>query len=190
MAIIDLGDLSWTLTGWRPYVWKCSKSMETGVDLGCDVGPIPAKAPGSVQQMLLDAGIVEDWHKGVNSRSCEWIEHRHWYFETILPAGFVPQGERVCLDAKGLDYSGWILVDGLQVAEFAGALVPHRFDLTSCMADGAEHRLGIMFDEPPAEQGQFGYTSRSKHFKSRYNYSWDWCPRVVPVGAWDSLELR
>ncbi|MCP4640685.1 MAG: hypothetical protein GY851_09645, partial [bacterium] len=36
----------------------------------------------------------------------------------------------------------------------------------------------------------FGYTSRSKHFKSRYNYSWDWCPRVVPVGAWDSLELR
>ena len=164
--------------------------METGGDLLAEVGPIPARVPGSVQQALLEAGVIADWHVGVNSRACEWIEHRQWDFGAVLPAGTVPAGERVVLDAQGLDYSGWILIDAKKVARFEGALVPHRFDLTEHLSDGAEHLLSIVFDEPPREQGQLGYTSKSHYFKPRYPYSWDWCPRVVPVGVWDSLVLK
>lgn len=190
MSEIDLSRLEWQLLGWRPNQWAMSASMETGADLLADVGPIPAAVPGSVQQALLDAGVIPDWHVGLNSRACEWIEHRHWEFRTVVPASTVPAGQQAVLHAQGLDYSGWILVDAKQVTRFKGALVPHRFDLTAALADGGEHRLSIVFDEPPREQGQLGYTSQSRYLKPRYPYSWDWCPRVVPVGAWDRLILR
>src|SRR5581483_9010435 len=68
-------------------------------------------------------------------------------------------------------------------------LVRHRFDLGAALADGKPHRLSVMFDEPPREQGQIGYTSRTTHFKPRFSYSWDWMPRIVPVGIWDSIRL-
>jgi beta-mannosidase len=190
MPDVDLTGLDWQLRGWRPFQWVMAKSMETGGDLLAELGPFPARVPGSVQQALLNAGVIEDWHIGVNSRACEWVEHRQWEFSAAMPAGTVPQGERVVLDAQGLDYSGWILVDGKKVARFEGTLIPHRFDLTEALSDGNEHLLSLVFDEPPREQGQLGYTSQSRWFKPRYPYSWDWCPRVVPVGVWDTLVLQ
>ena len=189
MREIDLSRLEWQLLGWRPNQWAMVQSMETGRDLMAEVGPVPAKVPGSVQQALLDAGVIADWHVGLNSRDCEWLEHRHWEFVAVLPAGTVSEAQQTVLDARGLDYSGWILVDAKQVAQFIGALVPHRLDLTAALADGKEHRLSIVFDEPPREQGQLGHTSESRHFKPRYPYSWDWCARVVPIGVWDDLTL-
>ncbi len=190
IADVDLSRLDWKLLGWRPFQWVLGKSMETGGDLLAELGPFPAKVPGSVQQALLDAGVIADWHVGVNSRACEWVEHRHWEFSTTLPAGTVPPQERAILDAQGLDHAGWVLVDARKVARFEGALIRHQIDLTDALGDGKEHLLSIVFDEPPREQGQLGYTSRSVHFKPRYPYSWDWCPRVVPVGVWDTLVLK
>src|SRR5688500_344738 len=83
--------------------------------------------------------------------------------------------------------AGWVLVDGAVAGEFRGALVRHRFDLTKQLSDAGPHRLSFIFDSVPPEQGQIGFTSRSRHFKPRYNYGWDWCPRLVPVGVWDKL---
>jgi len=116
MGEIDLSQMQWTLDGWRPYMWKLSQSAE--------IGPFPAKVPGSIQAALREAGLLPDWHVGLNSRLCEWAEHRHWRIETVLPAGIIPQGETAALVAQGLDYSGWVMVDGREVAEFRGALLP------------------------------------------------------------------
>jgi beta-mannosidase len=190
MAMMDLSCLDWRLYGWRPFVWKLGKTMETGFAMAPDVGPVDTHIPASVQQTLLEADVIEDWNVGLRSRDCEWIEHRHWDFTATIPAGAIPAGERVVLDAQGLDYSGWILVDTKEVAQFEGAVVTHRFDLTEALSDDEAHELSIVFDEPPREQGQIGYTSRSHYFKPRYPYSWDWCPRVVPVGIWDALALK
>ena len=189
MPAFDLARLPWTLEGWRPYAWQLGKSMETDAKMRPEVGPIPAQVPGSAQEALLRAGLLPDWHVGLNSRDCEWVEHRHWIFEATLPAGAVPNGERACLMADGLDYSGWILVDCCEVARFSGALTPHRIDLTQALSDGASHRLSIVFEEPPREQGQIGFTARSRFFKPRYNYSWDWCPRLVPMGISGPFSL-
>ena len=74
MAVVDLSNLSWTVAGWRPFCWRLGKSAETGEGMQPDIAPVPAKVPGTVQQALLDAGIIEDWHVGLNSRLCEWVE--------------------------------------------------------------------------------------------------------------------
>lgn len=186
MARIDGAKLSWTLEGWRPYSWQLGR--ESG-GLRPEIGPVPARVPGSVQEALLQAGLISDWREGLNFLACEWVEHRHWIFETILPAGAAAPGDSVALAAEGLDYSGWVLVDGKEAARFEGALTPHRIPLGAGMADGQPHRIALVFEEPPREQGQIGYTSRSRYYKPRYPYSWDWCPRIVPIGPWDRIAL-
>lgn len=189
MAVTNLSQKQWYVEGWRPYAWMLGRSMETNAHIVPDIGPVPACIPGSVQNALLTAGILPDWSEGVNSRQCEWVEHRHWFFETLLTPDDIPAEGPLVLEAEGLDYSGWIVVDGKQAARFEGALITHRFDLREYLTPGQEHRLGIVFEEPPREQGQIGYTSRSRHFKPRYQYSWDWCPRLVSIGVWDGLRL-
>lgn len=29
-----------------------------------------------------------------------------------------------------------------------------------------------------------------RRLKSRFNYSWDWCPRIVPVGIWEDVYIK
>lgn len=183
----DLTEDEWTLTGWRPYCWRLGKSMETGWGLKPDIETIPAELPGTVQQALLMADLIPDWNLGVESRSCEWAEHRHWDFSVELPAD-LPRGVPLFLEAAGLDYSGWVLLDGKEIGGFSGALKPHRFALPS-LGEGETPQLSIVFDTPPEEQGQMGYTSLTLHFKPRYSFGWDWCPRLVPIGVTGDLEI-
>jgi len=187
MAVIDLTALPWTLEGWRPNTWIPAKRGEAPACFVPDVGPVSLSFPGTVQRALREADMLPDWREGLRSLACEWVEHRHWIAETDLPS--LSPGERVVLEAEWLDYHGWILVDGEIRATFSGPMLPQRVDLSAWAGDGKAHRLAIVFDLPPEEQGQFGYTSRSRIFKPRYNYSWDWCPRFVPIGAWGTLRL-
>ena len=158
--------------------------------LNCDVPVMPAVFPRSVQASLLAAGWIKDWNDGLNSLACEWVEHRHWEFFTQIEAGTAPQGGTATLYAETLDYSGWVLVDGKKVAEFSGALTRQKIELGDALTDGKAHMLSLVFGTPPEEQGQVGFTSRSAHFKPRYNFSWDFCPRLVPVGARGDLRLE
>jgi len=186
---IDLFNRPWKLQSWRPHAWFLQNSAETDVPFYPEHGPYDAVLPGSVQTTLLRHGVIEDWNVGLNSLDCEWVEHRHWEFVTEIAAGEIPVGEPICLAADGLDYSGWIRVDDETVGTFCGALKRHEIDLGDALSDGKKHRLRIIFDLPPEEQGQVGFTNRSKHLKPRYSFSWDWCVRFVPTGIWDSLSL-
>lgn len=187
MAVMDLTDLSWTLEGWRPNAWIHAMRDEAPAWIVPDAGPVPISFPGTVQRALREAGLLPDWREGLRSLECEWVEHRHWIAETLLPT--LDPGSPVVLEAEWLDYHGWILVDGEIRAHFSGPMRPQHIDLTPWLGDSRPHRLAIVFDLPPEEHGQFGFTSRSHLFKPRFNYSWDWCPRFVPIGVWGRLRL-
>ena len=66
------------------------------------------KIPCSVQKVLLDNKIIDDWNIGLNARECEWVENRHWIFKTSIPDKWFKKGKKFELKFKGLDYSGWI----------------------------------------------------------------------------------
>lgn len=183
----DLGELEWSLAGWTPYVWAQQRSIESGVSLNAEVPHVPATVPGSVQGALREAGLLPDWNVGLNARLCEWVENRHWIYTARLPDAWL-QHRRLTLEALGLDYSGWILLNGQEVARFTGSLRPHEVDLTAYLRPEG-NTLQLVFDCPPRWLGQIGYTSEMREWKPRFNYFWDWTSRLVQIGIWDDLTL-
>lgn len=194
----DLSQLDWTLSGWTPHLWRMEQTMEIGASPNAELPGIPASVPGSVQHSLREAGLLTDWNVGLNYRECEWVENRHWIYEVAIPDDWVAPlfqeqasgtPARVYrLNCRGLDYCGSVTVNGQMVAEFCGSHVPHVFDITLHLCESG-NVVRIIFDLPPRWLGQFGYTSRMTDWKPRFNYTWDWTPRLVQTAIWDSVFL-
>lgn len=185
----DLSKLDWKLSGWIPHLWRMDKTMEIGASTQAEIPAIPANVPGSVQQALRDAGIIPDWNIGLNYRDCEWVENRHWIYEASVPDSWLEPGLTYRLKCLGLDYCGEIFMNGQPVGEFLGSHLPYEFDLTPYLGKEA-NVLRIVFELPPRWLGQFGYTSRMKEWKPRFNYTWDWTARLVQIGIWDSISIE
>lgn len=185
----DLSQLDWQLAGFVPEQWRFSRLGDITSCKFSDVPALPARVPGSVQGALRAAGVLPDWNVGLNARQCEWVENRPWVFQAKLPAKWVKYARRVELRCEGLDYSGWVCLNGREVGAFRGAFTPHIFNLTPFI-----HRRGnvlqIIFDAPPRWLGQFGHTSQITDWKPRFNYTWDWTSRLVQIGVWDAITLE
>ena len=189
MKIIrDLSELCWELSGWVPYLWQFNTTLEVGAKPDAQV-IVPSRVPGSVQGALRDAGHLPDWNIGLNAQACEWVENRHWIYETTLPDDWLSAGQTHRLKCLGLDYSGWVFLNGELCGEFKGTHIPHTFDLTPHLKPNG-NVLRIVFDLSPRWLGQFGYSSRMTEWKTRFNYTWDWQPRLVQIGIWDGVALE
>ncbi len=186
---VDLSSLEWTLCGTMPYAWRNAVSMELGLPFEPEIGAVPARIPGSVQQALINAGVIDDWRLGMNARNAEWIEHRHWVYTCVLPASSIEPDCEYSISCEGLDYSGWVYVNSTLVGEFNNSFVPYRFDITSALQDGV-NELRIIFGSHPTWLGQLGYTSRITEWKPRFYYTWDWIPRVVQTAVTGRVWLE
>jgi beta-mannosidase len=194
---LDLSRLKWALRGWHAWNWQLALARETGVKLLPVAGPIPVRVPGSVQGALRDAGVISDWNVATQSLAAEWVENRHWTFETKLPVKQCRLTGRKQLVCDGLDGGGIIRCGDVEVGQFSSAFVPHRMDLNDAIADYLTKNpharsipLIIVFTDLPRNLGQVNFTSRIRDEKPRFNYVWDWMPRLVQIGIWDSLRLE
>lgn len=186
----NLSASDWNLYGTAPFAWQQEVPRELGRSQDNEIFPLPVEVPGSVQKALRNAGLLPDWNIGLNCRECEWVENRHWIFETMLPIEKVEHDVRYVLVCRGLDHAGWIRLNGQVIGTFDSAFVPHRFDLTDPISPDRDNTLQIIFDTPPRYQGQMGHTSACTVQKPRFYYTWDWMPRIVQTGIWDEIFLQ
>ncbi len=190
-AMHDAGSLEWKLWGFRPNLWRMNFNHATLSSVWAEVDGIPMKVPGSVQKALLDAGIIEDWNLGLNARDMEWIENREWLLTTVIPDGWIKAtgaSERVYLDFKGLDYKGLVYINGREVGTFCNSFIPYRFDITPFLNESG-NTLVVVFECPPQNLAQIGWTSKITEWKPRFNYGWDWVLRIVQTGVWDDVFI-
>ena len=188
----DLGEQDWTLRGFRQNDWRWETSFARFDARTPDIAGIPARVPGSVRGALVAAGIVPRPYDGLASRDSEWIENRHWSYTTAIPASAVDaarSGARIRLRAQSLDSRGTVLVDDTEAGSFESAMTPTVLDVTGPVRAGAS-TLTIVFTSPPDELGQIAWTSRIRDGKARFNYGWDWMPRVVQLGIAGPIELE
>ena len=185
----DLATATWTLAGYAPDTWGFLAGIDLGAPLVPETPTVPARVPASVQQLLLEAKIIPDWNYDLNSRAAEWVENRNWVFATTLPRAWLEGGKIRRLRCAGLDQAGWVCCNGKLVGRFENGFIEHVFDLSAIpLAD--ENHLQIAFDLPPRWLGQFNYTSKIRDWKARFNYTWDWQPRLVQLGVWDRVTLE
>lgn len=185
----DLAEASWILTGYTPDTWRFLAGIDLGAPSLSEVAPIPARVPASVQQLLLERGLIPDWNRNLDSRGAEWVENRNWVFSTTLPRAWLETGPIRRLRCGGLDHAGWVCCNGRLVGRFENGFTEHVFDLSPIpLADHNE--LQIVFDLPPRWLGQFHHTSQIRDWKARFNYTWDWQPRLVQIGVWDRVTLE
>lgn len=184
----DLSALDWELSGWAPNLWAYSNAINQPGKPDAQV-VVRALVPGSVQKALLDGGHLPDWNQGLNAQACEWVENRHWIYEAALPDEWFDQGKSYRLRCLGLDYAGHVYLNGREAGQFCGTHVPHVFDLTRHLTEKG-NVLRIQFDIAPRWLGQFGRTSQMTEWKTRFNYTWDWQPRLVQIGIWDAISIE
>ncbi len=184
----DLGQLKWQVIGITPYLWKIDNLKDIRHAPDAEVGPIDASVPGSVQLALLQAGLLLDWNLGLNARAAEWVENRDWVYQTQIPDEWIAHGKQFWLRCAGLDYKGHILLNGVSVLPFDCGFLPYEVDLKTHLQSSG-NLLQIWFQPPPRWLGEYGYTSRVKDWKPRFNYYWDWTSRLVQIGVWDSITL-
>lgn len=181
----------WQLVGWYRNQWRFTTSMELGEMLTPAVAPQPASVPGAIQADLLRNGVIPDPRKGLRSREIEWTNNRDWFLEKrfSLPDSLAADGRRLLLVCEGLDPCGEIHVNGEMVCRFDSMMRPVEIDLTGRLS-GIDNLLRLVFYQTPEIDGQFGFTDRIPIIRSRFNYIWDWCPRIIPTGAWKSVYIE
>ncbi|MEN6451863.1 MAG: hypothetical protein ABFC96_15340, partial [Thermoguttaceae bacterium] len=187
--VLDLSQLKWTVAGFLPHLWELSWRNEGVWKMHeADVPPVPMQVPGSVQAALLAAGVISDWNQPFESRKSEWVENRHWICHAAIPDGWLKPGAEMRLECLGLDWAGWVMINSKEVGRFRGTHTPYGFDVTKVLKPKG-NVIDIIFDLPPRWLGQFGQTSKMTEWKARYNYTWDWVPRIVQAGIWDDIRL-
>lgn len=188
MHILNLNGSNWTVTGWWPNQAIPTLKDPQGNFPLAPVQEIPAEVPGGIQSDLLKAGLIADWNYGLKSQDCEWTEHREWVYRTEFDAIPAKDGEMQVLCFDGLDFSGEIYLNGEKLTDFYGMHIPYEIPVTGLIQP--HNILKVYFKLPPEVDGQYGYTSKIREFKCRFNYIWDWCPRIVPVGIWGDVALK
>ena len=172
---------------------------------------LSASVPGSVQQDLIAAGIVPDPFIGQNEAAIQWAGLTDWEYRTtidVTPA--LLARDHLDLIFDGLDTFATALINGRPLLSADNAHRRWRADAKPFLHAGP-NELVVRFASPirklqpmvlaqahplPGEyDSAFGDEPRGKQTspyirKPKYQYGWDWAPRIVGIGMWKPARLE
>ncbi|HKY54323.1 MAG TPA: glycoside hydrolase family 2 TIM barrel-domain containing protein [Anaerolineales bacterium] len=168
---------------WR---WRNSHLPESRDQRHWRVGSVP----GCPHYDLWKLDEIPDPYIDRNSLLSEWIPQRTWLYKKSFSVGEEIKGKRVHLHFEGVDYQTEFFLNGESLGTHTGMFMPVIFDVTDKLFYGGENLLAVVIESAPLEEPQVGRTSRVKTVKTRMNYWWDFCPRMVHLGIWDDVYLE
>lgn len=199
MMIIDLNG-SWQLREalgetWRWYLKP--KPVSAGNNVGTAAsaavltpGWMRARVPSSVRGDLLRADEVPSPYIGRNSKETEWVSQRSWLYRRAVSLPRPLKSDEVALlELEAVDPCASVYIDGNLVDEVTGPFRTNFVDVTKPLADGKEHQLIIVLPPAPVSEPQVGRTGNVRIHAPRMTYGWDFCPRLVHQGIWQSVRL-
>ncbi len=153
---------------------------------------MPAIVPGDVISDALDARLIDSPYVDMQSRQAEWLSERDWVYRRTfeLPADMRGRHTRLCFD--GVDFTCHVYLNGEFLGKHEGMFTHFDFDISEHVRADMPNTLTVVVEHmPPVEsvQGQIGWSSEARLWKSRFAYNWDWCTRLVPLGIWQSVYL-
>lgn len=186
--IILLSGQDWKVCGMLPHEWVWKRVWEKPFD-AYPAYWIPAEVPGSVQLDLIEAGVMPDWTRDLNSRACEWASYRDWVYVRQFPTPPIAPDETAWLRLGGIDWTGHVFLNGEKLGVCEGMWTPKEWNVTSLLRKGSDNMLVVVVEHAPPQEGQIGYTDAVRIWKPRFAYDWDWCVRLIPLGIFGDVEL-
>ncbi len=168
---------------WR---WRNAHKPKTGDTRHWRVGSVP----GSVQHDLWRAGEIPNPYFERNSLLIEWIPARTWIYKKTFFAPEDLRGKRIQLHFEGVDYEAEFFLNGESLGTQRGMFTPVNFEVQDQLRYGEQNLIAVVIEAAPHEQPQVSRTSKVRTHKSRMTYWWDFCPRMIHIGIWDSVYLR
>lgn len=190
-------DGQWKLTFWK----QPARPVRTPEGMQkVSAESIAATVPGNVELDLLRAGRIEDPEKGSNVYLLRPWEGYQWCYSREFTAPALQEGQTLELRFGGIDCLADVFVNGRLVGSPENMLIPHSFDITDCVHEGAGNSVQVILRSVVLESqryvnGEFSigmFASEEANFirKAPSMYGWDIMPRLVSAGLWRSVELR
>ncbi len=170
-----------------------------------------ARVPGSVQEDLIRTGRVPDPFQGISEAPIQWAGLTQWQFRrTLQVTQAMLARDHLELVFDGLDTFATIFVNGRQLAATDNAHRRWRIDAKAALKAG-ENEILVTIASPirtlqpkvlaeanplPGEyDSAFGDEPKGKQTspyirKPKYQYGWDWGPRLVNIGLWRPVRLE
>jgi beta-mannosidase len=185
---ISLNGSDWLFKEFYGEDWRWRNShMPDSRDLrGWRVGTVP----GCPHHDLWQLGEIADPYIERNSLLCEWISQRTWLYKKPFIVDDKLKGQHVWLHFEGVDYQAEFFLNGETLSTHIGMFTPATFDVTDKLRYEDENLLAVVIEAAPQEEPQVGRTSRVRTLKTRMNYWWDFCPRMIHLGIWDDVYLE
>jgi len=171
-VVTSLDGDDWQLRGFLGDEWRWHVAKPWDAPLW-----LPARVPGSVLDDLARAGEVPDLYHERNSLLAEWVPERPW----ILRRRVTGPGT---IRFDGVDFEATVFLDGEEAKHHEGMFAPFEVEV-----DEGEHLLAVVVHAAPPSESQVGRTSRVRVHKPRMNYGWDFCPRMIHQGIWQSVTI-
>ncbi|MCP8889330.1 beta-mannosidase [Sphingomonas faeni] len=170
-----------------------------------------ATVPGSAQTDLMAAKIVPDPYKGLNEAKIQWVGLTDWQYRTTLRMTAEQLArDHVDLVFDGLDTFAEVRLNGTKLLAADNAHRRWRVPVKAVLKPGANDLL-ITFRSPirtlqpmvlktahplPGEYDSiYGDEPMGKQTspyirKPKYQYGWDWGPRIVTQGIWRPARIE
>lgn len=172
---------------------------------------LPATVPGSVQQDLIAAKRVPDPFLATNEAAIQWAGLTDWQWRTVIdvtPAMLARDHLDLVFD--GLDTFAVVSVNGQKLltadnahrrwrADAKPLLKVGRNEITVTIASPIKRLQPMVLAEanplPGEYDSAFGDEPKGKQTspyirKPKYQYGWDWGPRIVTLGLWRPARIE
>lgn len=184
---ISLDGSDWLLKDFigEDWLWRSSHKPDTRDMRGWR----PATVPGSIANDLLVNSEIPDPYYDRNSLLIEWIPDRTWLYKHTFEVDKSYRGKRCQLRFEGVDYEAQFFLNGECIGAHRSMYTPAVFEVGSLLKFGEPNLIAVIIERAPDEQPQIGKTSAVRTHKSRMTYWWDFCPRMIHIGIWESAAL-
>lgn len=150
---------------------------------------IPATVPGAVQLDFAKARNYGPYYFAENWKDYLWMEDNYYTYKTSFKKPQIDNDERLYFISKGIDYEFDIFINNKKIFSQEGMFTWVRLDLTDELLDNNELKV-MIYPIPKSRPAPLDRTQADHSVKPAVSYTWDWHPRLVPLGIWDDTYLE
>jgi beta-mannosidase len=158
---------------------------------------LPASVPGSVHIDLFNNNLIPDPFFGNNEKNLQWIDTLDWTYINEFPKPLnLKKNDLITFVFKGLDTYAEVYLNNSLLLLANNMFVPWEVTVKEKFLSD-KNILKIIFRSPTLREQEYykklAYElpggSRALTRKAAYQYGWDWAPKYITSGIWQSVKM-